>query len=103
MIKIEVEVGKETYELTTGVVNFLRDVKKAIDNGYQPDQDFPVMLMSAVNNLIPAVQGMDQVDDEMRANKKAFVISMGIMAGDLWDALVPNIPAPALPNPSEVE
>jgi hypothetical protein len=100
LIKIEVEVGKESHELSTGLVNFLKDVQKAIADGYQPDQDFPIMLMSAVNNLIPAVQGMDQVDDEMRENKKAFVINMGIMAGDLWEALVPT---PALPDPSEIK
>jgi len=101
-VKIEVEVGKETHELATGVVNFLRDVKVAIGNGYQPDQDFPAILISAVNNLIPAVEGMGLVDDEMRDDKKAFMVSMGMMAGDLWEVLVPEKPVPALPDPSEV-
>ena len=101
-LKIEVEVGKETHELSTGVVAFLKDIKGAIANGYQADQDFPTILISAVNNLIPAVEGMGQIDDEMRDDKKAFMVSMGMMAGDLWEVLVPEKPA-LLPDPSEVE
>jgi len=98
---IEVQVGKETYELTSGIVGFIKGMKVALADGWQPGEDFPVILMEAVVNLIPAVQGADMVDDEAKENRGAFIRSLALMAGDLYDVLVtPDLP-PLVGGPAE--
>lgn len=85
-LKVEVEVGKETYELGTGIVNFIKDVKGALADGYQAGEDLNVILASGLTNLVTAVDGLDRIGAES-VDRARFIKTMGIMVGDLYDVL----------------
>lgn len=72
VIKAEVEVAKETYELLQGVAGFVASVKKALDDGFQPGTDIPVIISDALAQLVPAVQGAAGIKAEAVENKLAF-------------------------------
>lgn len=69
---IEVEVSVETHELGQGLAKMIASVKQALADGWQPGTDLPVIISSAVSDLVPAVQGVDKIGAEMAENKQAF-------------------------------
>lgn len=96
-VKVEVEVSKELYDVTHGLVSFVDDVMKALEDGYQMGDDFPEILTSAMNHLIPAVDGFSKVPGHVKDDKKGFIYACGLMGGDLYDVVTrePNeVPAP---------
>lgn len=72
-------IGKETYELVEGIGEFVGAVKAALADGWQPGSDIPVIMMAAIEKLGPAVQGADQIDDELKGNVGHAVAAMGIL------------------------
>lgn len=72
-LEIKVKVTKEAYELGQGVFLFIKHMKAALADGWQPGKDIPVVLQAALADLVPAMQGVDQLGAEKDANKTAFV------------------------------
>jgi hypothetical protein len=70
-LKVEVTVSKEAYELGQGIAKFHEAIKQALADGWQSGQDIPPIISSAVADLVPAVQGADQVSKETD-DKQAF-------------------------------
>src|SRR6478752_5205673 len=70
MEKVEVKymLPKETLELKDGLVKFVAAVKKSLDDGFQPGQDLPAMLTSAMTDLVPAVYGVQKLPEEAVAD-----------------------------------
>jgi len=68
-----VEMSKEMNELLVGVADVVGAVKQAMADGWQPGQDLPVIVMSAIAILPPAIQGVDQIKGEFAEDKAAFV------------------------------
>ena len=67
MIKIEREVPKEFFELADGLAEMVLVVKKALDDGFQPGMDMPVIVMEAFHKLGPAVTGVASLPAEAKA------------------------------------
>lgn len=61
---ITVTVSKEAHELGEGIAKFHAAVKQALADGWQAGQDVPAVIQSAVVDLVPAMQGADQVSSE---------------------------------------
>ncbi len=72
-IKIEQEVSKEAYELASGLSNAVDHVKSALADGWQPGKDLPVVMQAVLMDIVPAVQGVDQMSAEMAEDEEAFV------------------------------
>lgn len=70
-IELTVEVPKELYELFHNVGGFAVAVKVALEDGWQLEQDVPILLTEALAKLVPAVQGIDKIDDEFSEDKGA--------------------------------
>ncbi len=68
----EIEVSKELVELGEGIANFLKTVKGALDDGFQPGDDVSEIIGSLLRDLIPALQGVEDIDDELKENPQAF-------------------------------
>ena len=68
---VEVQVSKEAHELGEGLQKFVSSTRQALADGWQPGQDLPVVLASALEHLIPAIQGAEKIGAEA-ANKQAF-------------------------------
>lgn len=79
----EVQVSKETYELARGLANIVAASKLALNDGWQPGQDIPAILASSVAELGTMVQGMDQIDDEIKEDAKAFADALYLGLRDI--------------------
>lgn len=72
-VKVELECSKETYELGKGLADFIGAVKAALADGWQLGTDIPVVISAALSTLVPAVDGVTKVKDELLEDKKAFI------------------------------
>lgn len=80
VIQVQVPVSKEANELGDGVVKFLGDVRKALSDGWQPAQDLPAFLQATIADLVPAIQGVENLGAESKENEEAFVTAF-LLAG----------------------
>lgn len=80
-VKLEVEVAKEAYELGEGLASMVLAVKDALKDGFQPGQDLPAVVTAAFTKLVPAVEGMDKLDDELKEDAKAFLDALYLSLG----------------------
>ena len=68
MEKVEVKlmVAKETYELGQGIDKFIAALQGALANGWQMGEDLPIVVQSAIADLVPAVQGVEKIGAESK-------------------------------------
>lgn len=76
-VKQEIALPKEAHELAAGLEKFAMAVKAALKDGFQPGQDIPPVLSSAIVDLIPAMQGVEVVKDELKAMPAEVVYVFG--------------------------
>jgi len=76
LLKIEVEVPKEVYEIGQCVGNMLSAAGVALKDGWQPGQDIPVILTGALSGLMTAIDGCQKVIAEAKA--KPFKLAQGV-------------------------
>lgn len=67
LVKIETEVTKEVHELGLAVKNVISAYKESQKDGFQVGQDVPAILMASYASLTKAIEGIDQADDEFKA------------------------------------
>lgn len=65
-IKVETEVAEATFELGKGIDNFVGAVKDALADGWQPTQDLPAIITSAVKDLVPVIGNVDSVSNDTK-------------------------------------
>lgn len=70
-IKREVELPKESCELMEGAGDFIYALRLALRDGFQLGEDLPLIVAEAMAKLVPAVEGMDKIDDEFKEDKVA--------------------------------
>lgn len=84
---VTVKVSKEAYELGEGLKKFVLSIKGALADGWQPGQDIPVVLTAALSDLVPAVQGVEKVKEEVKEDLEAFVSALVLPAKEMAFAL----------------
>lgn len=67
-MKVEIEVPDAGFKLASGLGNFGAAVRKALADGWDMGQDLPVVVTAAIADLLPSIQGIDQLDDEAKAD-----------------------------------
>ena len=77
-IKREIELPKETCELMEGAGDFIYALRVALKDGFQMEQDLPLIVAEALGKLIPAVEGIDKVDDEFKEDKGAVLAAAAV-------------------------
>ncbi len=65
-VMVQTEVAKEVYELGVGLDKMVGAVQHALKDGWQPGQDIPVLLTSAMTDLVPAIQGAEKIAEEAK-------------------------------------
>lgn len=88
-VSVSVAVSKEAYELGQGLVKFASALKGALANGFQPGQDIPVVVAAAITELIPAMDGVQLLSDEVKQDPVAFASAFALSAKDLVKVFVP--------------
>ena len=87
-MEVSVKVTKEAYELADGLRKFVLDIKGALADGWQPGQDLPVVSSAAMADLVPAVQGVDKLGEESKADLLGFINGLVLPAEALAVALL---------------
>lgn len=87
-VSVPVTVSKEAYELGQGVVKFVAALKGALSNGFQPGQDIPIVVAAAITELIPAMDGVQLMADELKTDQVAFASAFVLSAKDLVKVFV---------------
>lgn len=64
---VQVEVSEYTYNLVQAGAIFCKEAYNAAKDGFQPFKDVPVMLQSAMVNLVPQMGHVDEVAAEFVA------------------------------------
>ncbi len=78
--KREIEYAEEVDEVGLAVAELIRDIRAKK----------PIAAIAAENltNVVKAVEGAEQVDDELEANRRVALQTMGYRTGDMVDALL---------------
>mgnify|MGYP001585275655 CR=1 FL=1 len=87
-INITVPVAKETYELGQGINKFVGTLKKALADGFQVGQDLPIIVTSAIAELVPSLQGMEQIPVEAKEDLPSFMKGLTLSAEELAFSLL---------------
>lgn len=78
----QIDVAKELDEVMLLIVGLVGDIKAKKSPGE--------IAAGRLGDLMNALGGMDQLDDEMRLNRKAALGVIGLRMGELADALLPK-------------
>ncbi len=99
-IKVEVEVAKETYESMQGAAKLTEATFKALADGFQAGQDLAAIAMVAFSAM-DAINGVDLVDDEFKADPAAALKAILLSAADIYEVVKnrPKVEEPA-PEPA---
>lgn len=88
LVKREVELTKEVDELMQGLAKIVLASKQALNDGFQPGQDLPAILVASVAELPEMVSGLDQLDDEFKAHPDKVLKAVAMGASDIVGALL---------------
>ena len=61
----EVPCAKEMVELGEGLADFVGAVIVSLSDGWQPGKDITAIIGSAIQDLVPALQGVDEISEEL--------------------------------------
>ena len=87
MIEIKTLVPKESYELAVGLEAFIGDCIQAAKDGVDIS-DIPTVLASAMQNLYPAVQGVEKIPEEFKADKAAVFEAVFKMSRGVYEKVI---------------
>ena len=86
-IKIEVEVAKELSELGDGVAKFLKVLKAEAMDGID-FTDIPSILSSAMADLVPALEGVEKIKDELTQDRSSFINAASVSGAKIINAVI---------------
>lgn len=78
-----VRVNKAADEFSQGLVKFVGDLKKALDDGWQPGQDIPAILSATLADLMPALKDLKDLGPGLNEDLSAFIRSFECGAHDM--------------------
>jgi hypothetical protein len=80
--KREIQITKEIDDAMALVCELAKDIKEGKDISAITSENLPL--------LVNAINGIDQVDDEMKMHRKEAIQTILLRAGDLADAFLPK-------------
>lgn len=80
-VEVPVKVSKESYELGMALAKLVMDIRMSLKDGFQVGTDLPVIIASFMSKEVAAgVQGLDKIAEELKENKAAFAMALGLAA-----------------------
>lgn len=87
MIKVEVQVSKESYEFGIGIAKTVGAIYSALKDGWQPGQDLPVVMQALLADLVPSIQGIEKIADENKESSQAFMTAWALAGLEVGKAV----------------
>ena len=83
IMQVPVPVSKEAYELSQALMELVLQIKVLLKDGAGAD-DIPALLATLMSdNVVKGVQGLDQLDDELKENQEAFINAFATLGSAL--------------------
>lgn len=87
VVKAEVTVSKEAYELGLALVKIVKVAKEALKDGASV-ADLPKLLEVVMSSEFAAgITGLDKLGEEAKADKQAFITAFVVAAVKIYDEL----------------
>ena len=86
-VEVKVQCAKEVLELGQGISAFVVAVGTAVKNGWQFESDLPVVIQSALRDLVPAMQGVEKIKGEYEVSKKEVLFAVVLPIMDAVETL----------------
>jgi hypothetical protein len=86
-LSVTKDVSKETYELGVALGAMVKEIKKALSDGWQPGQDLPVVFAAIIGNMAQMVEGVQSAKKEQAADPEAFVLACSMALAEVINAL----------------
>lgn len=86
-IEVPVSVSKEAHDIGSGLFKIQKAAKEALSDGWQPGQDLPIILTTAMSEMLEMLSGIDKVPGEWSEDNAAFMKAFMIPLADsmgLW-------------------
>lgn len=87
VIKAEVTVSKEAYELGLALGKIAMAAKKAFADGVQVSDAVAMGAAIMTPEVLAGLQGVELLGEEMKADKAAFVMAFGVAGAKLAEDL----------------
>lgn len=78
LVKAEVTVSKEAYELGIALGKIAVAAKKAMADGIQVTDAAAMLAVMMTPEVMAGLGGLDKLDDELKENKAAFVAAFAV-------------------------
>lgn len=87
LLTVTKDVSKETYELGVAMGSMIKQIKEALDDGWQPGQDLPVIFGAIIGNMAAMVRGVQNAQAEQAHNPEAFVLACSMALAEVVNSL----------------
>jgi hypothetical protein len=77
-MEIQLNTPKEVTEVGIALSSILKAVSLSLKDGFQPGQDIPAIVMSAIASLGNAIEGIENLPEEFKSSP--VMATMGILA-----------------------
>lgn len=88
MKQVTVTVAENTYDLTQHLCNYVKALKGALADGWQPGEDVPVLVQTTLVEGLAVMKNVPQLGNEKDENVEAFVKALALGATDIGFAAV---------------
>lgn len=85
---ITVNVSEKAYDLTQHLSSYVGALKNALDDGWQPGQDIPVIVQNTIKEGLAVMQDLPQLGNEAAENKMAFAKALANGSVDIGFAAI---------------
>lgn len=80
---VSVEVSDKAYDLGQSFKKLVGAADKALEDGFQPGQDVPVIVLSAAAEVVTIVEAIKAAGGEAKEDLAAFIAALGLGVKDI--------------------
>jgi hypothetical protein len=82
-MSLTVEIGDKSLAAIQGLGEFLKKCKEAMEDGFQPGGDIPVIATSALVDLLPTISSISAIKEELDLNPDSRAILAALLVNDM--------------------
>ena len=86
-ITVQIECSKELTELGDGLAKFIKVLRREAADGID-FTDIPAILSSAMADLVPALDGVENIKDELFQDRSSFINASSVSGAKIINAVI---------------
>jgi hypothetical protein len=77
-MQVQVNVASSTYLFGIALTAFVGEVKKALEDGWQPTADVPAIVLDAIKTLAPVIGKLADIPGEAAGDTEGFANAIAL-------------------------